>query len=101
MRLKEFRILKGLTRKEVAENLNITVNSIEKYENGKAEPSIANLIKLARLFNVSVDTLIGNDAEIVDLTVLDSDRKMIIKKVVKELNDVEVGQIIGVMKTFK
>ena len=101
MRLKEFRILKGLTRKEVAENLNITVNSIEKYENGKAEPSIANLIKLARLFNVSVDTLIGNDAEIIDLTVLDSDRKMIIKKVVKELNDVEVGQIIGVMKTFK
>ena len=73
----------------------------EKYENEKAEPSIANLIKLAHLFNVSVDTLIGNDAEIVDLTVLDEDRKYIVKKVARELNDVEVGQIIGVMKTFK
>lgn len=101
MKLKEFRVLKGLTRKEVAENLNITVNSIEKYENGKAEPSIANLIKLARLFGVSVDTLIGNDAEIVDLTTLDEDRKYVVKKVARELKDVEVGQIIGVMKTFK
>ena len=52
MKLKEFRILKGLTRKDVAENLNITVNSIEKYENGKAEPSIANLIKLANLLKM-------------------------------------------------
>ena len=74
---------------------------IEKYENQKAEPSIANLIKLANLFCVSVDTLIGNDAEIVDLTTLDEDRKFVVHKVAKELSDVEVGQIIGVMKTFK
>ena len=100
MKLKDFRIFKGLTRKQVAEKLNVSVNSIVNYENGKAEPSIANLIKLANLFGVSVDTLIGNDAEIVDLSVLDEDRKFVIKKVARELKDVEVGQIIGVMKTF-
>lgn len=100
MKLKEFRVLKGLTRKQVAESLAVSVNSIEKYENGKAEPSIANLIKLANLFGVSVDTLIGNDANLIDLSVLDEDRKMVINKVARELTDVEVGQIIGVMKTF-
>ena len=101
MKIKEYRKLKDLTCKEVAEKIGVSLQAMQRYENGKAEPSIANLIKLARLFNVSVDTLIGNDAEIVDLTILDSDRKMIITKVVKELNDVEVGQIIGIMKTFK
>lgn len=101
MKLKEFRVLKGLSRKEVADSLNISVNSIEKYENEKAEPNIANLIKLAKLFGVSVDTLIGNDADIIDLTTLDEDRKYVVQKVAKELKDVEVGQVIGIMKTFK
>lgn len=97
MKLKEFRVLKNLSRKEVAESLNISVNAIEKYENGKAEPSIANLIKLAKLFGVSVDSLIGNDAEILDLTTLDENRKYIVNKVVKILDDVEVGKLIGYM----
>jgi len=97
MKLKEFRVLKNLSRKEVAESLKISVNAIEKYENGKAEPSIANLIKLAKLFGVSVDTLIDNDADILDLTTLDENRKYIINKVAKVLDDVEVGKLIGYM----
>ena len=97
MKLKEFRVLKNLSRKEVAESLNISVNAIEKYENGKAEPSIANLIKLAKLFGVSVDTLIGNDADILDLTILDENRKYVVNKVAKVLDDVEVGKLIGYM----
>ena len=97
MKLKEFRVLKNLSRKEVAESLNISVNAIEKYENGKAEPSIANLIKLAKLFGVSVDSLVGNDAEIIDLTTLDENRKYIVNKVAKVLDDVEVGKLIGYM----
>ena len=97
MKLKEYRVLKNLSRKEVAESLNISVNAIEKYENGKAEPSIANLIKLAKLFGVSVDTLIGNDADILDLTILDENRKYVVNKVAKVLDDVEVGKLIGYM----
>ena len=101
MKIKEYRKLKSLTCKEVSEKIGVSLQAMQRYENGKAEPSIANLIKLAKLFNVSVDTLIGNDAEIVDLTVLDNERKMIITKIARELNDVEVGQIIGLVKTFK
>ena len=97
MKLKEFRVLKNLSRKEVAESLNISVNAIEKYENGKAEPSIANLIKLAKLFGVSVDSFIGNDAEILDLTTLDENRKYVVNKVIKILDDFEVGKLIGYM----
>ena len=101
MKIKEYRKLKGLTCKQVADKIGVSLQAMQRYENQKAEPSIANLIKLANLFGVSVDTLIGNDAGIIDLTTLDEDRKYVVQKVARELKDVEVGQIIGVMKTFK
>ena len=101
MKLKEFRKMKKLSQQQVADKIGINQKTYSNYENGQAEPSIEKLIKLARLFGVSVDTLIGNDADIIDLTTLDEDRKFVVKKVSRELNDVEVGQIIGVMKTFR
>ena len=101
MKIKDFRKRYNLSCREVAEKIGVSLQAMQRYENEKAEPSINNLIKLAKLFNVSVDTLIGNDADIVDLTVLDEDRKYIIEKVARELKDIEVGQIVGVMKTFK
>lgn len=39
--------------------LNISNPAYYKYENGKAEPSIDTLIKLADLFGVSLDYLCG------------------------------------------
>ena len=101
MRIKEFRKLKNLSCRELAEKVDVSLQAMQRYENGKANPSIENLIKIAKFLNVSVDTLIGNDAEIVDLSTLDEDRKFVVKKIARELKDVEVGQIIGVMKTFK
>ena len=101
MKIKDFRKRYNLSCREVAEKIGVSLQAMQRYENGKAEPSIANLIKLANLFGVSVDTLVGNDADIVDMSVLDEDRKFIIQKVARELSDVEVGQIIGIMKTFK
>lgn len=101
MKLKEFRKLKNLSQQQVADNIGINQKTYSNYENGKAEPSIDKLIKLAKLFGVSVDTLIGNDAEIVDLTTLDEERKYVVTAVARELKDIEVGQIIGIMKTFK
>ncbi len=100
MKIKYFRKLNNLSCREVAEKIGVSLQAMQRYENEKAEPSISNLIKLAKLFGVSVDTLIGNDAKIIDLSILDEDRKMVINKVARELTDVEVGQIIGVMKTF-
>ncbi len=101
MRIKDFRKLNNLTCREVAEKIGVSLQSMQRYENGKAEPNIEKLIKLSKLFGVSVDTLIGNDADIIDLTTLDEDRRYVVKKISRELNDVEVGQIIGVMKTFR
>ena len=59
MRLKELRKKKGITQLRLATELNTTQNTINRYETGEHEPGIAELIKLADYFNVSVDYLIG------------------------------------------
>lgn len=59
MRLKELCESKGLTQKEVAEIIGYSETSYARYENGKREPDISTLCKLAEYFNVTVDYLIG------------------------------------------
>lgn len=59
MRLKELRKKKGISQLRLATELNTTQNTISRYETGEREPGIAELIKIADYFNVSVDYLIG------------------------------------------
>ena len=58
-RLKEQRKLYGLTQREMAERLGGSQPSYIRNENGSAEPSQENLVKIADTFDVSVDYLLG------------------------------------------
>lgn len=58
-RLKQLRIAKGLTLKQVAEYLGLTVKGYNFYELDQREPSISTLKKLCLFFDVSADYLIG------------------------------------------
>ncbi len=58
-RLLEQRTLHKLTQCQIAKYLHITQPSYIRYENGTAEPSIDTLIRLADLFDVSLDYLCG------------------------------------------
>ena len=58
-RLLELRKLHKYTQKFVASKLGISQPSYVRYENGNAEPTLTNLVKLADLYDVSVDYLLG------------------------------------------
>ncbi len=58
-RIKEQRKLYGLTQRDMAERLGISQPSYIRYENGSSEPSQENLVKIADIFDVSVDYLLG------------------------------------------
>lgn len=58
--LKLLRQKYGLSQSDLASILNLSQQSIYKYENGISEPSIETLISLATYFDTSVDYLIGN-----------------------------------------
>ena len=57
--LKELRKLYSYTQKEVAEKLGVTYQSYQAYEIGIAVPTLQNFIKLAEIYDVSLDYLIG------------------------------------------
>ena len=59
--LKKYRLLKNLTQEDIAEMLNITPQSVSKWERGESYPDITFLPALANIFETSIDLLIGMD----------------------------------------
>lgn len=58
-RIYELRKENGLTQKQLAEKVGTTADSIYSWEKGRSEPSSDYLVRLADVFDVSVDHLLG------------------------------------------
>lgn len=58
-RLKEIRLEKKMTRKQLADKLFVSERLISYWENGKRECNFDTLIKISEIFNVSTDFLLG------------------------------------------
>lgn len=61
MNLKSIRIQHNLTQKEVAEKIKTNRVNYNRYELEKGEPDINTLIKLADLYHVTLDELVGRE----------------------------------------
>lgn len=79
-RIMEHRKRLGLTQDALAERLGITAQAISKWENDLSCPDIAMLPKLAEIFGISADELLGmeptakvHEAEVVDGHTQESD----------------------------
>ena len=62
-RIKILRTEKHLTQQEFADALNVTVQTVSRWENGVNYPDIALLPELASFFHVSTDYLLGMKGE--------------------------------------
>lgn len=61
--VKNLRVLresKGYTQQQLADLVGVSQKSIQKYETTKYEPDIKTLMRLADVFEVSVDYLVGH-----------------------------------------
>ena len=67
--LKELRKNTGLNQTVVANSLGLQYFTLGKWEQGRAEPSIEDLAKLADFFNVSIDYLVGREDDFGNITV--------------------------------
>lgn len=56
--LKKLRLQNDYTQQKLADLLHMNRTSISRYETGSLEPDINTLIKIAGIFNVSIDWLI-------------------------------------------
>ena len=58
-RLRELRVEKGLTQKQLAEKLNLNSVTYLHYEKSQREPPLSVLADMAKFFDVSTDYLLG------------------------------------------
>ena len=58
VRLKELRKARRITQLKLAMDLNLTQNTVSRYETGEREPGIAELVRIADYFHISVDYLL-------------------------------------------
>lgn len=95
MNLKTLRKNAGLTQQEVAEKCGVTLRSYQNYEGEIREMNYSTLIRLAKIFNCSIDYLLGHETQ--GILHLDSftpaQRKLI--ELIKELNPDQTLQTIG------
>ena len=66
-RLKEMRLKRGMTQKELGEKVGVKQNTFTNWEKGKREPSFENLVKLVAILGTTSDYLLGittNEGEI-------------------------------------
>lgn len=59
-RIKKFRTLKGFTQRELANILNVSQNAVYNWENGKREPSIDMIEKIAQALDVKIVDLVDS-----------------------------------------
>ena len=65
-KIQNLRQKKGWSQERLGQELNLSRQSISKWESGTATPTVDNLKELAKIFDVSVDSLLGNEINIPD-----------------------------------
>ena len=65
--LKDMRIRNKYNQEDIAEQLGVTKQTISNWEKGKRTPDINHLIKLANIYQVTLDSLIGIDKRTEDI----------------------------------
>lgn len=64
--IRKHRKAQNLTQEEMAVRLGVTAPAVNKWENGNSYPDIMMLAPIARLLNISLDTLLSFHSELTD-----------------------------------
>ena len=89
-KLKKARISSGLTQEKVAEEIQVSRQTISNWENEKSYPDIISVIKLSDLYSISLDELLKGDSKMIkhleeSTNIVSSNKKLIIAIVLNVL----------------
>lgn len=98
MKLKDIRKQRNLTQKQVADYLQTSQQAYNYYENEKYEPSIDILIKLADLYNTSIDFIVGRN-RVNDVGYLNSTQIECVN-MIKQLNETNLIKLMGYLSAM-
>lgn len=74
-KLIELRKKEGLSQEELGYKLNVTRQTVSKWELGQTTPEMDKLVEMSKIFNISVDELV-NDNETVEQNTIIEDKKI-------------------------
>ncbi len=87
-RLKELRLQNSMTQKDLADIIGVTKSVISFYELRERTPSPEVLVKLAAIFHVSSDYLLGIEkGKSMDISGLDADDEKAVRVIVEHLRN--------------
>lgn len=95
-RLKEIRIQRGISQRELGEAIGVSHASIAMYESGRRQPEVETLEAICDYFNVSMDYMRGK--EDLSLRLLDGIEMMIIDRYRQAPENIRgaIRQLLGV-----
>ena len=64
-KLRQARLAANLTQEELAEKLDVSRQTISNLENGKSYPDIVSIIVLSDVYNITIDSLLKGDNEMI------------------------------------
>lgn len=91
-RLKELRENQGITQADLAASLNVSRQSISGYENDAVEPSLDIIVKIADIFNVSLDYLLCRSKEKYNLNLEQANNKELLLKIYTILAEYDINK---------
>ena len=65
-KLKDARIKAKFTQEEIAEELNVSRQTISNWENEKSYPDIISVIELSNFYSISLDDLLKGDEKMIE-----------------------------------
>lgn len=93
-RLKDLRKNSGLLQKDMADKIGITKSAYGYYEQGKTIPDIVTTKKIADILNVSVDYLLGVNADGAQKDLSDEKKKFL--ELMEEISDDEAKKLLDI-----
>ena len=58
-KLKQLRLSRKMTQEALAKNLGVSISTVGMYERGKRNPDNGMLVKISKVFSISIDNLLG------------------------------------------
>ena len=102
--LRQIRKSKKMSQEQLAEKVNVTRQSVSKWENGESYPEMNNILELCKIFNCKMNDLVHTDMK--DISSLDEEIVMNVvkfnekkQKEVKTLSNVIslIGKIVAIV----
>ena len=100
LRIKEFREEMQFTQKELAEKIGNVQRNVSNWESGTSEPDCETIVKLAEIFDVTIDELFGRDPSAINRQTPTGVEYTILKRV-RELTEPQKFALLQLLREFQ